>query len=355
MGIVRFFEKVRRKAIISGFDAMRTLGKTPPPKSVVWECTLGCNMRCDHCGAYQERGKRTELSTKEILRIVKALSDYGVRWFFVTGGEPMRRPDLLQVLGRAKELGMKTGVSTNGYFICEKNAKKIAEVTESNQVSVDGIGQTHDRFRRKPGAFKRAMNAIRLMKRYGCRQVCLTSTITPHNFNELEQLYELAKKNADLWRVCTVMPIGRAARDDSLHLSQEQLTELLDFVAEKMRGDFPILVGENLGYAGDYYDKRIHKHDFFFCGAGITSCCIGVDGRVRGCPELPSTREFIAGDLRKSPFREIWESGFDAYRNRKYRKLPGECRECPDLDLCLGGCGVMRLRGMHCTKKRLSR
>jgi radical SAM protein with 4Fe4S-binding SPASM domain len=69
--------------------------------------------------------------------------------------------------------------------------------------------------------------------------------------------------------------------------------------------------------------------------------------------ELPSTKEFIVGDLRKKSFREIWENNFEKYRDEKYPMLPRECLECEDLDLCRGGCHVMRLRNSHCTKNIL--
>ena len=118
-----------------------------------------------------------------------------------------------------------------------------------------------------------------------------------------------------------------------------------------MRDRFPILTGENLGYLG-CYDRKIHRDDFFFCGIGILSCCIGADGRVRGCPELPPAGEHIAGDLRRRTLK-IWEKGFGQFREGGCSHIPAECRGCTNLDLCRGGCQVMSLKGMHCTKKRV--
>ncbi|RLE39368.1 hypothetical protein DRJ17_01445 [Candidatus Woesearchaeota archaeon] len=350
--MIRFFENAKRKAILVGFNSMKKLGKTPPPKTVIWECTLECNMKCAHCGSYSDKAKPNELTKKEILGILKELSNYGIERFVLTGGEPLLRKDIFEILQKAKELGIKTGFSTNAYFISEENVGKIVKVADSIQVSVDSKKETHDSFRKTKGAFDRAINAIKLLKKNGCKQVCMTSTIGPFNLNELEELYSLAKENADLWRVGTVMPIGRSSKNDLLFLTGKQLKQLLDFVVEKMRGKFPILLGENLGYLGSY-DKKIHKNDFFFCGIGILSCCIGSDGKIRGCPELPPNEEFIVGDLRKKPFKEIWENSFENYRDENYSMLPRECLECKDLSLCRGGCQVMRLKGLHCTPKRL--
>ncbi|MGB7788446.1 radical SAM protein [Methanoregula sp.] len=348
-----FFKRIKRKALLSGFCTMRELGRTPPPKTVIWECTLACNMECIHCGSGDSRTTRDELSTGEISDIIRDLSQTGVMRFLATGGEPLLRADLLEVLERAKECGLETGFSTNGSRISEENIARIVRAADSIQVSVDGIGGTHDTLRMTDGAFAVAMNALNLLKTHGCRQACMTSIISPRNIHELEDLYTLARKHADLWRIGTVMPIGRASEDDSLFLSDGQLRSLLDFIAGKMHDRFPILLGENLGYLGDCYDRKIHRNDFFFCGIGIISCCIGADGQVRGCPELPPAGGYIAGDLRRESFADIWEKGFGQFRDGRCSSIPAECRECRDLDLCGGGCQVMSLKGMHCTKKRV--
>lgn len=348
-----FLKNLKIKALVSGFHTMRRLGKTPPPKTVIWECTLDCNMKCIHCGSGDGDPGPNELSTGEISSIIGDLSHMGVMRFLVTGGEPLLREDLLTVLKYAKESGMETGFSTNGSCIGEENIAGIIQVADSIQVSVDGTLKTHDTLRRTGGAFTGAINALKLLKRHGCRQTCMTSIISPLNIHELEGLYQIARENADLWRIGTVMPIGRASEDDSLFLSDGQLSSLLDFIAEKMRDRFPILIGENLGYLGKSHDEKIHRNDFFFCGIGIISCCIGAGGLVRGCPELPAIGEFIAGDLRIESFDEIWEKGFFRYREDANSHISAECRQCTSLCLCRGGCQVMNLKRLHCTKKRI--
>lgn len=350
-----FGKTIKRKALVAGFTTLRDMGKTLPPKTVIWECTLDCNMACIHCGSGVRDPHRDELSTDEITGIIRDLSHLGVMRFLATGGEPLLREDLLEVLQTAKECGLETGFSTNGSGISEGNITRIVKAADSIQVSVDGIGKTHDGLRKTYGAFTGAINALKLLKTQGCRQTCMTSIISPLNILELEDLYKVARENADLWRIGTVMPIGRAAENDTLFLSDRQLGSLLDFTCEKMHNPFPILIGENLGYLGATYDPQIYRDNFFFCGIGIISCCIGADGKVRGCPELPPEGKFIAGDLRTERFQDIWEKGFEHYRNERFSHISAECRECTDLDPCRGGCQVMSLKGMHCTKKRLER
>jgi radical SAM protein with 4Fe4S-binding SPASM domain len=350
-----FFKKIKRAALVQGFNTMRKLGKTPPPKAVIWECTRSCNLACVHCGSADQNVARDELSTAEIAGIIRDLAHLGVMRFLITGGEPLIRSDLCEVLEMAKEYGMETGLSTNGSLISGENIKRIARVTDSAQVSVDGTEGTHDTIRGMAGAYYGAMNALSLLRAHGCRQVCMTSIITPRNIHELDDLCMTAKTSADLWRVGTVMPVGRASENDSLFLSDSQLQLLLDFLSEKIKDRFPVIIGENLGYLGAFYDQQIYRDDFFFCGIGIISCCIGADGRVRGCPELPPAEENIMGDLREERFNDIWEKGFLPYREERFSHLAPGCRDCTDLESCRGGCCVMQLKGMECTKKRVER
>jgi len=348
-----FFRRLEIKALTTGFSTLRQWGKTQSPKTVIWECTRDCTMACIHCGATGREGDRDDLSTDEIRAVVRDLAALGVKRFLVTGGEPLVRADMLDILQKAKECGMETGFSTNGLAISEENIGRIVRVADSIQVSVDGTTKTHDEIRKTPGAFSGAIHALKLLKSHGCRQSCMTSIISPLNLPEIGDLYRIAKENADLWRVGTVMPVGRAAGNSSLFLSDGQLRSLLDFITGRMDDSFPILTGENLGWLGKDYDRKIHRHDFFFCGAGIISCCIGADGRVRGCPELPPDPCFLAGDLRTERFSEIWERGFDQYRDEGISHTSAVCRDCSDVDVCRGGCRVMGLKGMNCTMKRV--
>ena len=278
-------KRIKTRALVTGFCTMRDLGKTLPPKTVIWECTRACNMACIHCGSGEPGPACNELSTEQISGIVRELGSMGVRRFLATGGEPLLRPDLLDVMEQAKACGLETGFSTNGAGISEENIARIVRAADSIQVSVDGTQTTHDTLRTCPGAFTGALRALDLLRGHHCRQACMTSIVSPFNIHELDELYRLATAHADIWRIGTVMPIGRAGNNKALFLSGGELRSLLAFTSAKMKGRFPVIIGENLGYLGDEYDNTIHRHDFFFCGIGTLSCCIGADGMVRGCPD----------------------------------------------------------------------
>lgn len=350
---VRFIENAKRNAILVGFNTLVKLGKTPYPNTVIWECTLRCNLDCRHCGAPKNSNLK-ELQKQEIIDLIAELAKKGTKRFLITGGEPLLRNDLFEILAEAKKVGLRTGISTNGFFVDERIAGKSAELVDSIQVSVDGINETHNAIRGNAFSFEKAVNSIKLFKKAGVKQVCLSSVITPLNFSQLNELYTLASEISDVWRVSTVMPIGKAAIDADLFLSKEKLRELLIFLKEKSKNKFPIFIGENLGFLGEF-DAALHKNDFFYCGAGIVSCCIGADGKVRGCPELPSTKEFIQGDLVEKSFSEIWSNGFQEYREEKPQNLDKYCLNCKDWVLCRGGCRVMQLANIHCTPKLITK
>ena len=117
---------------------------------------VACNMACIHCGSGEPGPACNELSTEQISGIVRELGSMGVRRFLATGGEPLLRPDLLDVMEQAKACGLETGFSTNGAGISEENIARIVRAADSIQVSVDGTQTTHDTLRNVPrGLYRR--------------------------------------------------------------------------------------------------------------------------------------------------------------------------------------------------------
>ena len=140
------------------------------------------------------------------------------------------------------------------------------------------------------------------------------------------------------------MPIGRASKNN-LKLSSRQLKIFLNFVASN-KDNIKIQVGENLPFLAEY-ETKIRKSPLV-CPVGFTACCIGVNGNVRGCPEMPDKKEFIEGNILKKPFSEIWKNGFKRYRIREILKSDKRCLNCKDKESCFGGCWVMREGNTQC-------
>lgn len=337
------------RILLSGFNTSIKVGKILPPRTVIWEATRRCDFKCMHCGAYDEKPPLVkEMNTEKIKRVVKELGNYGAKYFFVTGGEPFLRKDLMETMEFAKSFGMKTGISSNGFHIKDEQFGQIEKHVDTMQISIDGIGKTHDDFRNKKVSFEAAVKATKKIKENGRTKITMTTTVSSYNFNEIEELYELSKDISHGWRVVVIMPVGRAKNNEKLFLSKEKTIELLRFIENTNTKKYPIFIGENLGYLGKM--EKIRKNEFFFCGAGILSCCIGADGKVRGCPELPNEERFIEGDLNKDSFTTIWKNGFSKYRENK--SIPTECFSCRYFGACRGGCKVMQIENMHCAVRR---
>ena len=302
-------------------------------------------MNCIHCGATKERYSK-ELTTEEIKKVIDELAHIRVRFFAVTGGEPLLRRDLLEVLEYASKKGIKTGIATNGFLINEEMAHKIGNIKVSSvQISLDGTESTHNEIRQNKESFQRVVNAIRLLKKEKIPILSVATTITPLNINDLASLKNiLINLGIKLWRIGIIMPIGRA-EGNNLLLTAKQLKNLLNFVTNN-KDKIEIKIAENLPFLGDF-EKKIRKEPLV-CPVGFMACCIGVDGHIRGCPEQQDTEENREGSILEKTFLEIWKNGFKRYRNREIINKDEKCLNCKKKLECYGGCWVMRSNKTNC-------
>ncbi len=345
LSIKYFLEKLRADFFFNEFNHRLKKGKPLPPHYVLWDCSRKCNLNCAHCGAVKERYDK-ELTTEQIKKVIDEMAKMKVRFFAATGGEPLLRADILEVMKYAHEKGIRVGLATNGFFINEEKAKKIREAgIVSIQVSLDGPEKIHNKIRGNPLSFQNAVRGIRLLQQEKIKMVSVATTVTPMNF---EYLRELKKILLDLgvvsWRICVIMPIGRAERKKLL-LGPKKLRELFEFVASN-KDKIEIQIGENLPFLAEYETKI--RNAPLVCPVGFGACCIGVDGNVRGCPEMPDVEKFREGSVLEKSFTEIWEKGFQRYRNREAIKTDKKCMKCKNKYDCFGGCWVMREGDIQC-------
>lgn len=154
---------------------------------VVWNITRACNLNCVHC--YNDSGgnkSSDELSTKEAKKVIEDLAKFGVPSVLFSGGEPLTRKDLFELIGYAVKLGLRTVISTNGTLITKSAANKIKDAGVSyTGISLDGIGEVNDRFRGVEGAFEKAAEGIRNCRNANVR-VGLRLTLTKRNVQDIE-------------------------------------------------------------------------------------------------------------------------------------------------------------------------
>ena len=331
-------------------DPLAPYNKKRYPRYVVWELTLACNMRCEHCGSAAGKARPDELTRDEMLRVCDELGELECERVTLLGGEPLVHPHWRDVARRIRDNGYLANVITNGWTlhrqsVCDQLAEAQLSIVG---ISIDGLGEAHDRIRARPGSFERILLGIDNLKQ---RQVpvAVATVITNDSMDDLERLYQvLLEKRVRVWQLQVGNPLGRLDPDDPVIISPARLPELLSFIMEKKAGDDDIRIdiADNVGYYGAWEDRGIRQHrqgKFQYwegCHAGIQAMGLDSNGDVKGCQSLPSTPEFIEGNVRQRPLAEIWNAP-DAFRYTRgfcMEDLSGPCAVCSYGPLCKAGC-----------------
>jgi radical SAM protein with 4Fe4S-binding SPASM domain len=344
----RFLDRNWSKVCYTYYRLRQKAGLLPPPEDVQWLATSRCNLRCKHCGTDAGAAAPDELTTDEIKAVLDELADLGTVYLTLTGGEPLLRENLFEVLHHAAQLGIQYNIVTNATFVpkFEKEFRKLPPA--SVKVSIDGPPETHAYIRGDKDNFEACMYALTFFKTLGIETRVICTTLNQLNINEVEELFRYVRSSdATFWEFHRPISEGRAAANsDWMFLADEQTKWLFDFILESQHL-FPIFMGEGCGYAGSI-TRRLYDGRRFFCGAGWSTFTIMHDGRVAGCPAFE--KEWTEGSLRDTSVSELWQNGFRRFREIM-RDLDPECRRCKYLSACHGGCWMHRRTGDHCLKE----
>ena len=308
-----------------------------------WECTLTCNAKCKHCGSSAEKKKyEGELSTEEIKNAFKQIAeDMNARRILinVTGGEPLMRQDLCEVMEYAtKELGFYWGMTTNGILLNDNNIEKLRKANmETVSISIDGLEKTHDSFRGVPGSYKIILENIKKLKEANfVKHIQVTTVVNKTNINELEELYKvMLGLNLDSWRIASMDPIGRAKENDDLLLNGKELKRVLDFILKKNKENKLKITYGCPGFLGLKYEKDARGY-YFNCRTGINIAGILYNGDLFVCPNVPRIKNLIQGNIKTDNFKEVWDNKYKEFRTKERTKCT-ECEKCEWWDFCLGG------------------
>ena len=166
--------------------------RDPPGPVVIWNLIRRCNLTCMHCYSISaDKDFKGELSTDEVFSVLDDLKAARVPVVILSGGEPLLRPDIFEISKRAKSMGFYVGLSTNGTLIDESMTDRIAEIGYNYVgISIDGLEETHDKFRRKQGAFKESMHGVKLCREMGIK-VGLRFTMTQDNCHDLPAMLDM--------------------------------------------------------------------------------------------------------------------------------------------------------------------
>ena len=328
------------------YSLNRSVHLLKTPIYVHWLTSYDCNFRCKHCEANAGERKADLLTTEDISRAVRDMGKLGVRTFIVTGGEPLLRKDIFEVMALAKDQGIKKiFLGTNGSLVDQfKDPLRKAGLSRVH-VSIDGLEDTNDQFRGMKGAFRKALQALDFFKEIGIKERAVSTLIHSGNIHELEDFKKtLLASSATMWNVQLAVPIGRAKNVSSLYLSAPQFRHLVEFLMKTAKV-FNVQPSDTAGFLGRW-DAKLRPLPFF-CGAGLETCSIMPDGEVLGC-HIVYDNAYSAGNIKNTSFRSIWEGNMGRF---KQPELGENCRSCDYLHACRGNCWGLRMGDRHCLKE----
>ena len=312
-----------------------------------WECTTRCNLSCRHCGSdCTVVSREKDMPLEDFLGAVDTIpakerpKDFIV---VLTGGEPLLRPDIEQVGCAIRDRGLRWGMVSNGWFYDEgMHARLMAAGLSALTVSLDGLKESHDWMRGRPGSYERALRAISVMSADPRLNSDVVTCVNRRNLGELSEIWAMLEAmGVRQWRLFTIIPIGRAANDPEMRLEPDELRSLMDFIAEKRAAGGRMRVTFSCEAFVGPYEGRVRSYRFF-CHAGINIASILIDGRISACPNIDRDA-FAQGNIYKEKFWEVWQSRFLPFRDREWARRSGSCAECKHWRDCLGG----GLHGWH--------
>jgi radical SAM protein with 4Fe4S-binding SPASM domain len=312
------------------------------PTRVNWEVTNACNLNCPHCISSSGPGRRDELCTDDALEVIEELSDAQVFHLVITGGEPFLRPDMMMMLERLGKTNMYVEVATNGTVLKASAIKKLPDTgLKSVQVSIDGIGESHDEFRGKKGTFTKACRTIERLIENGIR-VSILTTVTAKNSGELDAIVDMASEMGCYGLVATpFMPCGRGARNETLKLDMKgyyRMYGTLHRRAGDMKGKFKISMEQGFPFLLGMAHECPKYVGYMGCSLGRDILAIGADGSVYPCSFV---RHISPGNVLERPLREIWKNDpfLASMHSLDKRDMKGACRDCNYAGVeCTGGC-----------------
>ena len=326
----------RHKDDIFANDAVGTGCFSYLPGEIVWAVTKRCNLRCKHCSISEEDPE--ELTTEEGYGIIEAAAKLGHVKFAFTGGEPLLREDIYDLIKYASSFDMQVVMATNGTLITKSVANKLkTSGLERAAISIDGFGNAHDDFRGVKGAFDDVLRGLKACKSEGLA-IQLFTMVTKYNYSEIPKIIALAD-DLSIWRIYLIylIAMGRGKEIDDACLSTEENMRFFDYVAKKQK-DVNVWLKPicNPQYWAYLKDKGLVDPEdgieFTGCTAGITRFHIFPNGDVTPCAYLPVK----AGNIRDTSFLDIIRNS-EIFKALRARQVKGRCATCDYKTIC-GGC-----------------
>lgn len=302
---------------------------------VSWNVTNQCNMYCKHC--YRDAGKKQdeELTTEQGKELLTEIAKSGFKIVIFSGGEPLMRPDIYELVEYAVKLKLRPVFGTNGILIDRETAVKLKKAgAMAMGISLDSLDKTkHDDFREYKEGWEKAVEGMK-----NCREVGLPfqihTTVLNWNQNEILDITDFAvEMGAKGHHIFFMVPTGRALNIEEETLRTVEYEELIISIMKKQQEVSielkPTCAPQFMRIAKEIgVDVRYSKG----CLAGLSYCIISPVGEVQPCAYI----KLSAGNVKDTPFSKIWETSpiFKELRTGDYE---GSCGSCSYNTIC-GGC-----------------
>jgi AdoMet-dependent heme synthase len=309
---------------------------------IQWHLTERCNLRCSHC--YQSGSSGDELSTAEALAFIDEAAETIAAWsllydlpftagFNVTGGEPLLRPDLFELLAALQGRAIAVHLLTNGTLIDRPTADRLrmAEIA-TVQVSMDGLEPVHDAIR-GAGSFQAARAGTEHLVAAGLA-VTINMTLSRRNADSIAEMIELAAAlRVQRLGFSRLVPAGRGQSFLAETLARDEVAELYRRIFLLETGSVELVTGDPVAAqlrrptAGDCGETPLGG-----CAAGLFGLTVAADGTVMPCRRLP----LAIGNIRKQSLRAIWATSDILAQLRERECYRGRCRTCLRWAVCRG-------------------
>ena len=290
---------------------------------LAWEVTAACNLCCSYCRAAAcASPDKDELTLDEARRLIDEAAPLKPM-LILSGGEPLMRPDIFDIIDYAISRGLRVSLATNGTILTPDIVFRIKEAGVSRvSISLDGpTPETHDAARGQ-GCYQRSLRGMELLRSQVDFQI--NFTITRRNQDDVVHMLDLAQRlGACALHFFFLVPTGRGkVRDIISAEKQEELLKLIREEGQKRNMELRVTCAPQYARMGGGGG----------CLAGRSFAFISRRGEVFPCGYMP----VLAGNIREKSFAEIWETShvFTALRDRK---LNGRCGSCHYKTAC-GGC-----------------
>jgi heme b synthase len=321
------------------------------PKWLAWEVTQRCNLRCVHCRCSSDMASSEgDFNAEEGKKLLREIADFSKPVVVLSGGEPLLRTDIFDLASYGTSLGLRMCMATNGTLISDEICHKMRESDiKMVSLSLDGSSAAiHDDFRQCPGAFEGVIRAAETLRKNG-QKFLINSSFTKRNQADIPEVFRLAKRlGATAWYMFMIVPTGRGEEILNELISGEDYEEILDWHYRQEKAEDEILMRPTC--APHYYrivpqkaraeGVSFERRSLSFstgggkgCIAAQSICLIDCFGNVKPCSYFPR----VAGNVKETPFREIWEKSELFNELRDFGSYKGKCGDCEYLNVC-GGC-----------------